>query len=57
MKESTNDITGDKLKTKPTTDKFRDNYDDIDWGQPVNYPSESDSCDRDDKGNTIQEVK
>lgn len=28
---STNDITGDKLKTKVTTDNYRNGFDAIDW--------------------------
>jgi len=31
---SKNEITGDKLVTKETTDQFRDGYDLI-WGKPV----------------------
>ena len=30
---SKNDITGDLIKTKTTTESFRDNYDLIDWGR------------------------
>lgn len=29
---STNDITGDSIRTKNVTEKFRSNYDAIDWG-------------------------
>ena len=28
---ATNDITGDKLKSKITTDEYRNNFDAIDW--------------------------
>jgi hypothetical protein len=29
---STNDITGDDIRTKPATDEYHMNYDQIQWG-------------------------
>ena len=37
---TTNNITGDKIKTKPTTPSYRDNYDLIFGKQPVNNSTE-----------------
>jgi hypothetical protein len=36
MKSSKNDITGDSLKSKETSDSYRDNYDKIMWGEKKN---------------------
>lgn len=35
-----NDVTGDKIKTKGNSDKFRDNFDTIDWGKKEDESSE-----------------
>ena len=32
-KTAKNDVTGDKLKTKPQSNKYRKGYDAIDWGK------------------------
>jgi hypothetical protein len=33
---SKNDVTGDSLSTKPTTEKFRKGYEGIDWSVKLN---------------------
>ena len=32
-----NDITGDEIRSRVTTDKYRDAYDKIDWGGTKDY--------------------
>jgi hypothetical protein len=36
MNTAKNDITGDTLSSKKTNEKFRNNYDLIDWGKKKN---------------------